>query len=164
MDKNGTFVSELEPIIRKFIQLRSYIDSEKEKLKKAMIEFEKSKTFLGNYLASTLVQSRINSVAAPSGTVFTTSKVEYKVVDKGAFLRWLLTQNAFDIWELVDLKPDAKEIDAWASRRFEDYLESVKLAPNEPPPQFTDFIPPGLNRTATVFAKVRKKGDISDDE
>jgi hypothetical protein len=163
MSENGAYVKELEPIIRKFIRLRSYIDSEKEKLKAAMAEYEKHKTFLGNYLASTLVQSKLDSVAAPSGTVFTTSKVEYRVVDKTTFLRWLLTQNAFDIWELVELKPDAKEVDAWASRRFEDYCESVKQQPNQPPPQFTDFIPPGLNRSATVFAKVRKRGEVTDE-
>jgi hypothetical protein len=164
MAENTTLVTELEPIIKKFIQLRAYIDAEREKLKIAMAEYEKGKTFLGNYLAATLTQSRLNGVAAPSGTAFTTSKVEYKVVDKSAFLRWLLSQNDPNIWELVKLQPDAKEIDAWAGRRFDDYCEYVKTAGDQVIYRFEDFLPPGLNRTSTVFIKVRKKGDVSDDD
>lgn len=164
MTDNNTLVTELEPIIRKFIQLRAFIDAEKEKLKGAMAEYEKSKVFLGNYLAATLTQSKLNGVAAPSGTAFTTSKVEYKVVDKTEFLRWLLSQNDPNIWELVKLQPDAKEIDAWAGRRFEDYREYVKTGGDKVIYKFEDFLPPGLNRNSTVFIKVRKKGDISDDD
>jgi hypothetical protein len=163
MTNNVPLVAELEPMIKQFIRLRAYIKLEQEKLKEAMSEYERGKTLLGNYLASTLVQSRLSSVSAPSGTAYTTSKVDYKVVDKGAALRWLLQQNDWEVWELFDLNPSAKDIDAWAARRLEEYIEGVKLGPETPPPVIEDFIPPGLNRTSTVFIKVRKKGDIADD-
>lgn len=164
MADNTTLAAELEPIIKKFIQLRAYIDAEKEKLKSAMAEYEKSKTFLGNYLAATLTQSKLNGVSVQSGTAFTTRKVEYKVVDKVQFLKWLLSQNDPNIWELVKLQPDAAEIDAWAGQRFEDYCEHVKTGGDQVVYKFEDFLPPGLNRNSTVFIKVRKKGDASDDD
>jgi hypothetical protein len=164
MAENNPLVSELEPIIKKFIQLRAFIDAEKEKLKNAMVEYEKNKVFLGNYLAATLVQSKLSGVAAPSGTAFTSSKVEYKVVDTAAFLGWILSQNDPNIWELVKLQPDAKEIDAWAARRFEDYKEYVLTGGDKVIYKFEDFIPPGLNRSSTVFIKVRKKGEAFNDD
>jgi hypothetical protein len=99
-------------------------------------------------------------VSAPSGTAYTTRKVEYKVVDKAAVLRWLLQQNDWSVWELFDLRPSASDIDAWASQRLDDYIDGVKPGPAV----LEDFIPPGLNRTSTVFIKVRKKGDIANDE
>lgn len=156
-------VAELEPIIRQYIKLRRYIDSEKEKLTASLAEYEKNKNLLGNYLGATLNQSRLDSVSTSIGTAFTSVRVDYRVADKTALLRWILQQNDPDVWELFDIKPNAKEVDNWASRKLQDYIDYVQQDGGQVKPAFEHFVPPGLNRNATTIVKVRKKGDLTDD-
>lgn len=164
MDKpppSTTLVSELEPIIKQFILLRRYIDSEKEKLTVLLSEYEKNKNLLQTYLGATLNQNHLDSVSTSIGTAFTSVRVEYRVADKTSLLKWLFMQNDPDVWELFDLKPNAKEVDNWASRRLQDHVDAV--ATGKMTAVFENYIPPGLSRSATTTVKVRKKGSITDD-
>jgi len=156
-------VNELEPIIRKYILLRRFIDAQKEQLTQSLKEYEKNKNLLSNYLGAVLNQSRLDSVSTSIGTAFTSSRVDYRVADKTSLLRWILQQNDPCVWELFDIKPIPKEIDGWANRRLRDYIDYVQSNNGEMKAAFEHFVPPGLSRVSTTTVKVRKKGDLTDD-
>lgn len=143
--------------ITKYLELRNYIEKEKERLKKKLEKFEEAKDYISSFLSSSLASSRLKRVSGERGTVFNSDIVKYKVVDARAYLNWLIKTGE---WETVKLEPIAGETDALVFEAFEKWKEQNKnreLLPHEIP-RFQDFMPPGLNRTVVTILKV-KSGD-----
>jgi len=155
-----SLVQELNPLIKKYVELRSYIDGEKAALTKKMKPFAEAKDKLSAHLCATLLQNKLRNIGADAGTAFTSTKVDYKVADMAAYLQWL-TEN--DAWESAKIEPIAAATDALAQAAFETYVEKnrelIDAIPMEAKPKFEHFLPPGVSRKQFAILKVRKNGE-----
>lgn len=158
-----TLVETLNPAISKYVEIRNYIKRREAKLKAELKKYANARDKLSAYLSATLSQNKIKRIGGEAGTAFTSDMVRYKVVDGGAYLRWLIDNN---MWETAKIEPIPKETDAVASARFDEWLEErekMGLTADQPSnTKFEHFLPPGVTRTVTTVLKVRANGDDSD--
>lgn len=162
MDKSPSpNVEDLKPLIEKYLDIKGYIDRRKQALSEDLQPYIEPMMTIKNYLQAVFIQHGIKNMTVSGGTGYVERRISYKVVDMGAFLKWLKLNGG---WEMITIDVLGKEMDAFVSNQHEDYLERLadEGSPNAPQHlTFEDFIPPGLTRNAPVNFKVRKTASES---
>jgi hypothetical protein len=152
-------VEDLKPLIEKYLDIKGYVDRRKQALSEDLKPYIEPMMTIKNYLQAVFIQHGIKNMTVSGGTGYVERRVSYKVVDMGAFLKWIKLNGG---WELTTIDVLGKEMDAFVSNQYEDYLE--RLAEEGPlnsqsQLQFEDFIPPGLTRDSGINFKVRKSSN-----
>lgn len=123
----------IEQRIDQYVKLRDTIKDKDDAHKKAMEPYREALEKLNNLMLSHLNTIGADSVKASSGTVYRTTKRSASLEDGDAFMRHVITKEA---WELLDRKANVSAVEAYVAEN--------------------GVLPPGVKMTSTQVVGVRR--------
>ncbi len=123
----------LNDMAASYVKLRDIIAEEDKAHKDTMAPKRQLLLDMNALLLDKLHALKVDSITAPAGTVYITTKRSASIQDGEAFWEFVLKQQAFD---LIDRKANAPAI--------ADFVEQFKT------------LPPGVNLTVTELVGVRR--------
>jgi hypothetical protein len=122
-----------EEVIAKVIALRNTKDAIKKERDAELAEYEAAVTTCENWLLGIMLERGETNIKTASGTAYTTSQMQVKLVDRAALVEWSRAENDYNMFTNAVSK---------------DWCRAFIARTNEPPP--------GVDITTSTVVNVRK--------